>query len=112
MKCVSYDYDFETDLVAKWKAFDRPAPRPSGSRSKGNSERWRKFLGSITDDSEDEDEAPARRSRDHLSRKVRCKKGALQGDSASAIISGSELTSDEDGEDLYRDADVVDLSGC
>ena len=111
MKCVSYDYDFEMDLVAKWKALDRSAPRPPDSRLKRNSERWRKFLASITDDSEDEDEVPTRRSRDHLSRKARCKKGALQGDSASAIISGSELTSDEDGEDLYHDADVGDLSG-
>lgn len=78
MKCVSYDYDFENDLATEWKALDSPAPQPS----------------------EDEDEAPTGRLRDHLSRRAKCKKSAYQEDSAS----------DEGGKDLYNDADVGDSS--
>ena len=99
MKCVSYDYDFENDLVTKWKALDRP---PEGTKR-----RWRRRVY-ITDDSEDEDEVPMSKSRDHLSRKARCKKSAPQGDPASIVVSSSGGSSDED-EDLYHDADVGDL---
>ena len=109
MKCNSYDYDFEMDLVAKWKALDRPAPRPSGSRPKGNVGHRRKLPAPMTDDSE-EDNAPTRRSRGHLSRKARPRNCPLKiDDSVLAMDSGSELTSDEDDEDLYHDADVGDL---
>jgi len=114
MKCVSYDYGFESDLATKWQALERATPqgsggtKPSGSKGKSN-RRWRKRQLSTTD-SEDEDEAPASVSRDHLSRKARCKKPSLHGDSASAAASGCEGSSDEDEEDLYHDADVGDFS--
>lgn len=117
MKCVSYDYDFESDLTTKWKALDRATPQPSAgtkrSGSQGKSKRhWRKRLLSLTDDSEDEDEAPTRRSRDHLLRKVRRSKRALHEDSVSIVVSGSEGSSGEDEEDLYHDADVGDFPEC
>jgi len=100
MKCISYDYDFESDLATKWKALDRPTPHPSG----GKKRRYRRKQPSPTDDSEDDDEAPTSKPRDHLSRKAR----SLQGDSlfAAAFASLSEGSSDEDEEDLYHDADV------
>jgi hypothetical protein len=94
MKCVSYDYDFEKDLAAKWKAHDRRRRRLS-----------------ITDsDSEVEDEAPTSKSRDHLSRKVRCKKNASQEDSSSVVVYGPEGFLDEGEEELYHDGDVGDFS--
>ena len=112
MKCISYDYDFEMDLVAKWKTLDPPAPRPSSSRPKGNTAYWRKFLESITDDSEDEDEAPIPMSRDHLSRVAKRKNHDPYqvDDPVSAMDSGSGLTSDEDDEGLYHNAEE-DLVG-
>ena len=105
MKCISYDYEFESDLATKWKALDRPIPQPSG----GKKRRYRRIQPSPTDDSEDEDGVPISKSRDHLSRKARSKKSALQGDSASVVVSVSEGSSDEDEEDLYHDADVGEL---
>lgn len=102
MKCVSYDYDFENDLVTKWQALDHTTPQPSV----GTKRRWRRRQLPTTDDSEDEDGIVAGRPRDHLSRKARCKKSDLQGDSASVVTPDS---SDEDEEDLYHDADVGDL---
>jgi len=115
MKCVSYDYGFENDLATKWHALDRGTPQRSGgtkpSGSQGTSKRrWRRRRLSITDDSEGEDEAPAGVSRDHLSRKARCKKPSLHGDSVLAAASGSDGSSDEDEEDLYHDADAGDFS--
>lgn len=108
MKCVSYDYDFESDLTTKWKALDRAAPQPSA----GTKRRWRKRQLSLTEDSEDEDEAPTRRSRDHLLRNVRRSKRAPHEDSVSVVVSGSEGSLGEDEEDLYHDADVGDFPEC
>jgi len=103
MKCISYDYDFESNLATEWKALDRPAPQPK--------RRWQGRRLLTTDDSEYEDEAPTSRSRDRLSRKARCKRSAQKVSESVAVFS-SEGSSDEDAEDLYGyvDADVGDFS--
>ena len=106
MKCVSYDYEFESDLATKWKTLDRATPQ-SNTQQKS---RGRPKKKPTSDYSEDEGDTPIGTSRDHLSRKVRREKGASRyGDSVSAGVFGdSEELSDED-EDYY-DANVGDLS--
>lgn len=90
MKCISYDYDFESNLATQWEAIDR-----------------RRRQVSVSDD---EDEAPMGRSRGHLSRKAKYKKSATREDWMSVVVSGSEGLSDEDEEDVYHGADVGDIS--
>ena len=114
MKCVSYDYNFESDLVAKWQALDLATPQGSGetkrSGTQGKNRRsWRKEQATSDDsDSVDGGDVLTGRSRGHLARKVRRGKRAPHyGDSAAA--SGAEESSDED-DLLYHDADVGDFS--
>ena len=109
MKCVSYDYAFESDLATRWKALDRSTSQGSGgtkrSSTQGSSSRRRVRPLITLDDSEDEDDAPKGKSREHLSRKVR---GRVCTPYSTA--SGPEGLSGEDEEDLYHDADGGDLS--
>ena len=102
MQCISYDYDFESNLATEWKALDRLAPQPKRRRG-------RRLL--TTDDSEYEDETPTSRSQDLPSQKTRCKRSAPQKVSESIAVFDSEGSSDEDVEDLYGyvDADVGDF---
>jgi len=96
MKCILYDYDFESNLATQWEALDRQRKQVSVS---GDEE-----------DEDDRDEVPTGMSRDHLSRRVKCKKSATQGDSVSVVVFNSVGLSDEDEEDLYYDTDVGDIS--
>jgi hypothetical protein len=87
MKCVSYDYEFESDLSTKWQ-----------ERHKSTSQvelkaRWglnmpasgSELSDDEGDDEVEEDEALTSRSRGHLSRKAKGKKPTIsRGDSVSA----------------------------
>ena len=114
MKCVSYDYEFESDLVTKWQALDHATSegvKRSGAKRNPGLRRGRKRLSNstVSDDSGGDDEVLGGRARDHLSRKARReKRGPNNTDPASAAASGPEESSDEDG--LYHDADVGNIS--
>ncbi|KAF9789675.1 hypothetical protein BJ322DRAFT_551667 [Thelephora terrestris] len=83
MKCVSYDYEFESDLSTKWQ-----------ERHKSTSQvelkaRWGLNMpasgSELSDDEVEEDEVLTSRSRGHLSRKAKGKKPTIsRGDSVSA----------------------------
>jgi hypothetical protein len=85
MKCVSYDYEFESDLSTKWQ-----------ERHKSTSQvelkaRWGLNMpasgSELSDDEVEEDEVLTSRSRGHLSRKAKGKKPTTsRGDSVSATI--------------------------
>jgi len=113
MKCVSYDYDFESDLVTKWKALDRATPQQSGgTKHPGTRRKYRrrqkKKQDPTSDDSEDEGGALTGTSRDHLPRKARQEKHVP--DYADLGVSDSEGLSEEEEDDLYHDANGGDLS--
>jgi len=116
MKCVSYDYGFESDLSTRWKALDHTSPQKSGSTKRpGPRRRYRRRQKgrqqSIPDDSEDEDGVPTATPRDHLPRKARRELNPLEY-TGIEIVGGSdsEDLSDDDEDGPYHDATGGELS--
>jgi len=113
MKCVSYDYEFETDLATRWKALNHPAPEQSGrtkrsvTHKKNRRRQTRGRQRPIQDDSEDEGGLPMATPRDHLPRKAR--RGGNTFELADIeLVGGSDsedrsLSDDDDG-GLFHDA--------
>jgi len=96
MKCISYDYDFESNLATQWEELDR---------------RRRQVSVSVDEEDEDDgDEVPTGMYRGHLSRGAKYKKNATREDSVSVVVSSSEGLTNEDEEDLYYGTDVEDIS--
>jgi len=114
MKCVSYDHDFESDLVTRWKALDHTTPQQSGGTKRSgtlrkNRRRQGKKQEPVSDDSEDEEGVLVGTSRDHLLRKARHEKRAVDhADVALVGASDSEELSDEDEDDVYYDTNAGD----
>ena len=111
MKCVSYDYEFESDLATKWNALDHSTTQRSGrtKRLGMSGKNYRQQRGrrqqSTSDDSEDEGGALTATTRDPLPRKARRETNKLEdADEESAESSDSEDQSDEDDDGPYHDA--------
>lgn len=100
MKCVAYDYEFENDLVTRWQELDHSTP---GTKSKS---RWGRNIPASDSDNQGEDEEEyeeckeeeeglTSRSRDHLSRRAKCRNPSTRlprGDTVSASSSHMELS--------------------
>lgn len=95
MKCVSYDHDFESDLVTEWQALDHATSE--GTKRSGTKGKKRLPNSTVSDDSGNDDDVLAGRARDRLSRKAPREKRRLNHTgSASAAVSGPDELSDED----------------
>jgi len=109
MKCVSYEYEFESDLATKWRALDRVVPQQPGRTKQPNTQKKnrqaKKKQEPMSDYSQAKGDIPAGASRDHLSRKVRREKCvSANGDSASVGAPDSDGSLDEDEDDSFHDA--------